>query len=121
MEEKQFRMKERVGLEGKQCRMEGWRTDRIAEKEWKMEMLVCRMEGKYTSKTPYRTVEKDIPRNELRGLIPNSYIHISVSDLCIPRTAVFLSGCSKIGGPILGIYKSLTNVCMNMEIGNKAE
>jgi hypothetical protein len=27
---------------------------------------------------------------------------------------------SKIGGPIVGIYKSLTNMYMNSEIGNKA-
>jgi hypothetical protein len=43
---------------------------------------------------------------KLRGLVPNFYIHVSVSDLYIslisPQTQY-----SKIGEPIVGIYKSL--------------
>jgi hypothetical protein len=47
------------------------------------------------------------PEMKLRGLVPNSYIHVSVSDLYIPRIGLPI-GCSKIGRPIPGIYKSLT-------------
>ncbi len=35
---------------------------------------------------------------KLRGLVPNSYMHVSVKNFYIP---------SKIGAPIVGIYKSL--------------
>ncbi len=44
--------------------------------------------GKGVGSFMYRTVPKIlfiyIPRKELRGLSPNSYIHVSVSDLYIP-------------------------------------
>jgi hypothetical protein len=46
------------------------------------------------------------PEMKLRGLVPNSYILVSVSDLNIPR--IGLPIC-QIGTPILGIYKSLTD------------
>jgi hypothetical protein len=39
------------------------------------------------------------PEMKLRGLVPNSYIHVFVSYLYIPR----------IGLPILEIYKNLTD------------
>ncbi len=44
------------------------------------------------------------PEIKLRGLVLNSYIHVSVSDLYIPLIGppVLL-----ISGPIMGIYKSL--------------
>ncbi len=53
---------------------------------------------------------------KLCGLVPNSYIHVSVSDLYIPR--ISLIGCSKIGSPILRINKSLADtwVC---KLGNR--
>ncbi len=51
---------------------------------------------------------------KLRGLIPNFYIHVSVSELYIhkigPQTQY-----SKIGGPIVGIYNSLTDIYMKVE------
>jgi hypothetical protein len=37
-----------------------------------------------TTKTQYRKFETNIPIKELRGLIPNFHIHVSVSDLYIP-------------------------------------
>jgi hypothetical protein len=43
---------------------------------------------------------------ELRGLVPNFYIHVSVSDLYIPRIGLpIMLYC--VCGPIVGIYKSL--------------
>ena len=45
---------------------------------------------------------------ELRGLSPNFHIHVSVSDLYIPRIGPHIS-CSRIGGSIVWIYKSLTD------------
>ncbi len=45
---------------------------------------------------------------KLRGLVPNSYIHVSVTDLYIPT----------IGAPLLlGIYRSKILECRNWERG----
>jgi hypothetical protein len=38
---------------------------------------------------------------KLRGLVPYSYIHVSVSDLYIPGIGLPIC-CNKVGGPILG-------------------
>ncbi len=46
------------------------------------------------------------PEKEYRGLSPNFYIYVSVSELNIPTGLPFL--LEEICGPILGIYKSLT-------------
>ncbi len=48
---------------------------------------------------------------KLRGLIPNSFTYVSVSDYIFPGM-VCLFGCSKIGRPILRIYKLLTDTWM---------
>jgi hypothetical protein len=48
---------------------------------------------------------------KLFDLVPNSYIHVSVSNFYIPRVGQLLS-YSKIGRLILGIYKSLTDTFM---------
>jgi hypothetical protein len=56
------------------------------------------------------------PEMKLCGLVPNYYIHVSVSDLYTVFPGwVCLFGCSKIGRPIIGKYKSLTDN-MNVEI-----
>ncbi len=48
------------------------------------------------------------PEKEYRDLSPNFHIHVSVSELYIPRIELpFL--LEEICGPILGIYKSLTD------------
>ncbi len=57
---------------------------------------------------------------ELRGFSPNFHIHVSVSDLYIPRIGPHIS-CSRIVRPILEIYKSLTDTiyeCRNWETEN---
>ncbi len=46
---------------------------------------------------------------ELCGLSPNLLIHVSVSDLYIPRIGPHIS-CSRIDIPILEIYKYLTDI-----------
>ncbi len=52
-----------------------------------------------------------LPEKELRGQSPNLHIHVSVSDLYIPTIDLpFL--LQEICGPILGIYKSLTDTWM---------
>jgi hypothetical protein len=53
---------------------------------------------------------KIFPEKKLRGLSPNFYNHISVSDLYFPTIGLPF-GCCKIGGPIL-MYE--------YGIGNKA-
>jgi hypothetical protein len=45
---------------------------------------------------------------KLAGLISNSYIHVHLSDLYIPGILLPI-WLPKIGSPILGIYKSLTD------------
>jgi hypothetical protein len=47
---------------------------------------------------------------KLRGLVPNSNIHISVSDLYIPTIGLpILWQENTVGGPMVGVYKSLTD------------
>jgi hypothetical protein len=48
-----------------------------------------------------------LPKKELGRLSPNVHIYVSVCDLYIPRMA-----CNRIGRPIVGIYKYLTDTCM---------
>ncbi len=43
---------------------------------------------------------------ELRGLSPNFHIHVSVSDLYIPRVGPYNSSSRK-GRPMVGIYNSV--------------
>ncbi len=43
---------------------------------------------------------------ELRGLSPNFYIHVSVSDLYVPKISPHISW-NRIGRPIPGTYKTL--------------
>jgi hypothetical protein len=49
------------------------------------------------------------PEMKLRGLVPNSYIHVSVSELYIPRIGLPILGCSKIGRLVPGMHKPLTD------------
>ncbi len=51
------------------------------------------------------------PEMKLRGLVPNFYVHVSVSDLYISMIGPQMQ-YRKTGGPIVGLYKSLTDTCM---------
>jgi hypothetical protein len=48
------------------------------------------------------------PVLKLCGLVPNSYIHVSVSDFYIPRIGLPI-WLQKKGRPLLGMYKLLTD------------
>jgi hypothetical protein len=54
---------------------------------------------------------------KMRSLLPNFYIHVSVSDLYSPRIGPWTL-YSKIGGPIVGIQ--IAHRYMNVEIWNEA-
>ncbi len=60
----------------------------------------------YTAKNQYRKFEANIPRK--RNSAATVHIHVSVSDLYIPTTYLPIL-LQEICGPILGIYKSLTD------------
>jgi hypothetical protein len=58
---------------------------------------------------------------KLRGLVPSFYINVSVSDLYMyshDQSAYFVH-CICV--PVVGIYKSLTERYMKVQIGNEAE
>ncbi len=64
-----------------------------------------------------KNLKQIFPGKEYRGLSPNFHIHVSVSELYIPTMGLpFL--LEEICGPILGIYKSLTDT--NVELGAEA-
>jgi hypothetical protein len=63
-----------------------------------------------------KNVKQIFPETKLRGLVPNFYSHVSASDLYIP-TISLQTQYSKIGGPAVGIYKSLAQIhdCRNLD------
>ncbi len=67
---------------------------------------------RYPQHALQRNSEQIFPGKELHGLSPNFHIHVSVSDLYIPTIGLPVFCCRKIGGPILWIYKSLTDTWM---------
>jgi hypothetical protein len=73
-------------------------------------LCICEMKMLFTAKTQYRTFETNIPRKGIgRGQSsPNFHIHVPVSNLYIPGLP-FLLQENTVCGPILGIYKSLTD------------
>ncbi len=53
---------------------------------------------------------------KLRGLSPHFHIHVSVSDLYIPRIGPHIS-CSRIGRSIVGIYTNLSQTDIMWKVG----
>jgi hypothetical protein len=70
-------------------------------------------------KEPIPYSKQVFPEKELRGYSPNFHIHLSVSDLYIPMINLPIL-LQEICGPILGIYKSLTDAheCGNWDCGS---
>ncbi len=64
--------------------------------------------GVYSCFLGRHTLQRQFLFWELRGLSPNFHIHVSVSDLYIPRIGPHISSRRK-GRPIVGIYNSLTD------------
>jgi hypothetical protein len=56
---------------------------------------------------------------ELRGLSPNFHIHVSLSDVYIPRIGPHVS-CSRTGRSMVGIRIPIAHRHMNEEIGTVA-
>jgi hypothetical protein len=80
------------------------------------------MQGKqkYTlQRTSTENWKKIFPEKELRGHSPNFHIHVSVNNLYIPAIAYAAFLLQEICGPILRIYKSLTDRHMNVQIGTE--
>ncbi len=82
-----------------------------------MEELLCYSKQEHTvsnSTTLQRTNTKNskqiFPEKELRGHSPNFHIHVSVSDLYIPMIDLAILLQEYVCGPILGIYKLLTDI-----------
>jgi hypothetical protein len=65
--------------------------------------MACAMQRQCTENS-----KQIFPEMKLHGLSPNSYINVSVSDLYILTVGLHIL-LQKIGGPIVGIYKSLTD------------
>ncbi len=63
----------------------------------------------YCKKLSNENLKQIFPEMKLRGLSPNSNIQFSVSDLYITAIGLPIFCYRKIGGPIAGKYKSLTN------------
>ncbi len=71
-------------------------------------------ESRYDRTAPAKreSIRKQIfPERKLRSLSPNFYIHVLWAIYIFPRL-VSLFCCIKIGGPIVGIYKSQTHTWM---------
>ncbi len=79
---------------------------------WYKGTIVTRYISAYTLQRQNAEYLKQIfPEKEYQGLSPNFYIHVSVSELYISTMGLpFL--LEEICGPILGIYKSLTDTWM---------
>ncbi len=70
------------------------------------------MTGERKKVTLQRKSHLCIPRKEIARPQSQFRMHVSVSDLCIPRIGPNIFLCSRIGRPIVGIYKSLTDTWM---------
>jgi hypothetical protein len=85
-------------------------------KDYSLEYIESALQCYPTLPMHWTEISKQIlPAMTLRSLVPNFYIHVSVSNFYCPTIGPQMQ-CSKIGGPIVGIYKSLTvHECRNWE------
>ncbi len=73
--------------------------------------LLCVISFMHCKRQNTEISKKIFPEKEYRGLSPNFLIHASVSDLYIPTMGLPIL-LEEICGPILGLYKSLTDTWM---------
>ncbi len=75
---------------------------------------MCALQGHFTENS-----KQIFPEMKLRGLVPNSYTQISVSDLYSPTIGLpYLLQENAVGGQIVRIYKSLPDTGMwNLDKG----
>jgi hypothetical protein len=69
--------------------------------------MLCK-EVLHCTDTIPKIVEKIFPERKLRGLSPNIYMYIFVSDFYISTMGLSVWLQQKIGETILGIYKTLS-------------
>jgi len=81
--------------------LDSYKIRKLAEK--------ARANLQFAANALYRKFEKIFPEVKLCGFLPNFYIHVSVSDLYIPTIGP-QPQYSKKGGPIVGMYKLLTDM-----------
>jgi hypothetical protein len=85
---------------------------RLGCQQWSGQVIYYSRLRLRTLQMHYTENSKQIfPEIKLRGLVPNFYIHVSVSNLYIPTIGPQMQ-YSKIGRPIVAIYKSLTDTLM---------
>jgi hypothetical protein len=70
-----------------------------------------------TAKTQYGKFGANIPRTELRRLSPNSSIHVSVSDLCIPMIGLSILLQENLWTDPGNMNRSQTHECGNWDSG----
>jgi hypothetical protein len=72
----------------------------------------CTLKKCYT-----KNLKNMFPEKELRGHSPNSCIHVYVCDYMFPQSVcLYIFCCRKIGGPIVGLYKSRSSFSVNTSI-----
>ncbi len=82
----------------------------MSEEMRRYSIRYCMLEATLTYNKP-KNSNQIFPEMKLRGIVPNFHIHVSLSDLHIPTIGP-QTHYNKIGRPIVGIYKSLTDTLM---------
>jgi hypothetical protein len=93
----------------RRCRGTGTRTSPAPPPPAASHSLGEKKTLELTAKNQYRKLETNIPKKEIvRSHSPNFHTHVSVSDFYIPTIDLPIL-LQEICGPILAIYKSLTD------------